>query len=95
MDILGLAQLQRRIKDESQRKAKLKAREKDNTLGYRYHSTGDQYLEKKGDDKNKEYSLKFDPGATLRISGGNYRKKLLFFTNFSLIIFFLFHTEKR
>ena len=29
MDILGLAQLQRRIKDESQRKAKLKAREKD------------------------------------------------------------------
>jgi hypothetical protein len=35
VDALGLAQLQRRIKDETRRKSKLRAREKENSFGYR------------------------------------------------------------
>ena len=34
MDVLGLAQLQKRVKDEAQRKDKLRAREREGALGY-------------------------------------------------------------
>ena len=68
MDVLGLAQLQRRIKDEAQRKAKLRAREKENSLGYG-HQSNNLYDDKKEIERNKEYSLKFDPGETIRRNG--------------------------
>ena len=50
VDALGLAQLQRRIKDSAQAKAKARAREKENALGYR---TLDPYT-----DKNREKDLR-------------------------------------
>ena len=68
MDVLGLAQLQRRIKDEAQRKAKLRAREKENSLGYG-HQSNNPYGDRKGNDGSKDYSIKFDPGETLRKNG--------------------------
>lgn len=58
MDAFGLAQLQRRVKDAAQSKAKIRTREKEGGLGYRDQ---DQTFQKSGD-----FSLRFNPGGTLR-----------------------------
>ena len=58
MDAFGLAQLQRRIKDAAQSKAKARMREKEGGLGYKDQ---DQTIQKSGD-----FSLRFNPGETLR-----------------------------
>jgi hypothetical protein len=67
MHALGLAQLQKRIKDEAQRKDKLRAREREGALGYR-QDRGDGRGEGWGERKVSEHGLRYDPSETLRAS---------------------------
>ena len=60
MDTLALAQLQRRIKDAAQLKAKARAREKEGALGYR---TLNSHSEKR---KSFNQSVNYDTSDTLR-----------------------------
>ena len=60
MDTLALAQLQRRIKDAAQIKAKARAREKEGALGYR---TLNSHSEKR---KSFNQSVNYDTSDTLR-----------------------------
>ena len=67
MDVLGLAQLQRRIKDEAQRKAKLRAREKEGAFGYRPVGYDERKETERGSDEGREsdYNLRYNPAQTL------------------------------
>lgn len=60
MDTLALAQLQRRIKDAAQIKAKARAREKEGALGYR---TLNSHFEKR---KSFNQSINYDTSDMLR-----------------------------